>query len=162
MRFPLSAKPLDGELVVTSPFGNRTLRGEPDFHPGVDFRAPEGTPLYAPCAGIAHTYPNAGGAGNMVSIEGPGGWTVNMDHLSQFAFDGPVEVDAGDLVGWSGSTGNVTGPHLHMELRPPPVNGQRQPVIDPLPYITGASFLKIVLVVGGIAAAAGAALWFWR
>jgi murein DD-endopeptidase MepM/ murein hydrolase activator NlpD len=164
MRAPIVALPLEGALSVTSPFGPRTspFTGEQSFHPGVDLHADEGTPVYAPISGTAHTYPNAGDGGNIVSIDGDDGWTVNLDHLSLFNIDGPVHVNAGDLVAWSGHTGAATAPHLHVELRPPPqADGSKSDVIDPWPFLHGSSLVLVVVGVVGIVAAAAAGAFFW-
>lgn len=163
MRAPLDALPLAGALVVTSPFGQRAspFTGETTGHSGVDLRAPEGTPVFAPFAGVAHTYANAGDAGNMVSIDGDNGWTCNLDHLSAFAFDGPARVAAGDVVGLSGSTGAATGPHLHVELRPPATAQGRSALVDPWPFLSGSSLAVIVGAVAAAAAAIAAAVWFF-
>lgn len=152
MRAPIVVLPLPS-IAVTSPFGPRDpLIGGSGFHSGVDLHAAEGTPVRAPFGGIAHTFVSDEG-GNIVSIDGVDGWTVNLDHLSSFAFEGPVSVDAGAVVGFSGHSGHTTGPHLHLELRPPPVNGARQSLIDPLPFLTGGGgggLLLVALLAAGV------------
>jgi murein DD-endopeptidase MepM/ murein hydrolase activator NlpD len=89
------------------------------MHHGVDFAAETGTPIYAAAAGtVTGARPN-GGYGNWIQIQHEGEFETVYGHLSAFA-PGIVEgvwVERGELIGFVGSTGRSTGPHLHFELR---------------------------------------------
>lgn len=115
--------------VVTSPFGSREdpFLERMAFHPGVDLRAPRGTPVHATGAGtVTHAGPDAG-YGNMVEIDHGDGVSSRYGHLSQVLVKVGEKVATGDVVGKSGSTGRSTGPHLHYEVRlnGHPVNPER-------------------------------------
>jgi murein DD-endopeptidase MepM/ murein hydrolase activator NlpD len=88
-------------------------------HQGIDFAAPPGTPIYGVANGkIVHYSPYAG-YGNLVIIEHPGNYKTYYAHLSAFNPELSVgsEVRRGLEIGYVGSTGFSTGPHLHFELR---------------------------------------------
>lgn len=99
-------------------------RGAPNdhgrCHAGWDLAAPSGQPVVAAAAGQAHTGYQAGGAGNYVTVDHGGGTQSLYMHLSAFAPAAHGPVRAGQLIGYVGSTGHSTGPHLHFEVR---VNG---------------------------------------
>jgi murein DD-endopeptidase MepM/ murein hydrolase activator NlpD len=107
--------------VLTSTFGPRMhpIFKEVRVHTGVDWAAPTGTPVYAAFAGTITAAGDGQGYGNLVRIGHPDGRETRYAHLSKFA-DGIVAgkaVGAGELIGFVGTTGNSTGPHLHFELR---------------------------------------------
>ena len=83
-------------------------------HYGVDYAAPTGTPVYAIGAGIVMKRAYSGGAGNMIKIKHNGNYTSGYLHLSRYAKGIHVgkKVEQGDLIGYVGSTGLSTGPHL--------------------------------------------------
>lgn len=88
-------------------------------HNGTDFGAPMGTPVYAVAAGtISHIGPQ-GPSGNLVLIEHPNGLETGYAHLSRFAqgLKKGDKVEAQQLVGYVGSTGRSTGPHLHFSIK---------------------------------------------
>ncbi|MEO7980775.1 MAG: M23 family metallopeptidase [Sporichthyaceae bacterium] len=96
-------------------------------HTGQDFAAPEGTPIHAVGDGKIIFAGWDGAYGNKIAIEHIDGTVTWYAHMSAFLrTDGSVK--AGDIIGRIGSTGNVTGPHLHLEVRPQ--NG------DPVPPLT--------------------------
>ncbi len=104
---------------TTSPFGaSRLHNGKPtgDYHGGVDQRGAPGTPIHAVAAGtvrIARMFTLRGGT---VGIDhGQGLETIYM-HMSRFAAMEGQQVAAGDVIGYVGSTGRATGPHLHWSL----------------------------------------------
>lgn len=108
--------PLKGSLVVTSPFGTAGSQWAFNKHMGVDLRASVGTPLYAPEDGtINERYPGTNG----VLVLGLAGskWHRFL-HLSKFSVALGAKVKAGQLIGYTGDTGNVAA-HLHWDVRKP-------------------------------------------
>ncbi len=99
------------------------------FHAGEDIGAPSGTPILAADSGVASVYPdNGNGYGNYIMINHGGGRVTLYAHMSSFAISGGATVTQGQVIGYVGSTGNSTGPHLHFEVR---VNGA---TTDPKQY----------------------------
>ncbi len=88
-------------------------------HQGIDFAAPPGTPIYAVANGKIVHYGAWAGYGNLVIIEHPGNYKTYYAHLSAFNPELSVgsEVRRGLEIGYVGSTGHSTGPHLHFEIR---------------------------------------------
>ncbi|WP_428649260.1 M23 family metallopeptidase [Roseibium sp.] len=107
--------------VLTSKFGMRfhPIKKTERLHAGVDWAAPPGTPIHAAFAGKITYRDVRGGYGNFIEITHKDGITSRYAHMLKFA-DG-VElgsvVQAGDLIGYVGTTGLSTGPHLHFEIR---------------------------------------------
>jgi murein DD-endopeptidase MepM/ murein hydrolase activator NlpD len=99
------------------------------FHSGVDIDGPAGTPIHAAAAGIVTTYSDAGGYGYHVILVHAGGYATLYGHLSSFAVGSGQLVEQSQVIGYEGSTGNSTGPHLHFEIR---LNGAYQ---DPCGYV---------------------------
>jgi len=96
-------------------------------HYAVDLGAPKGTPIYAAASGnvlFARTGWN-GGYGNLVIIKHPNGTETYYAHQSKIATSAGDQVSQGDVIGYVGSTGHSTGPHLHFEVR-----GARNPGVD--------------------------------
>jgi murein DD-endopeptidase MepM/ murein hydrolase activator NlpD len=87
-------------------------------HRGVDYAAPRGTPVYAAGAGRVQYRGVKGGFGNVVEIAHAGKMVTRYGHLSSFAkgLSSGDRVDQGELIGYVGSTGLATGPHLHFEF----------------------------------------------
>ncbi|MFG2887043.1 peptidoglycan DD-metalloendopeptidase family protein [Streptomyces sp. NPDC048297] len=102
------------------------------YHTGVDFVVPTGTPLKAVGAGTVVSAGWGGAYGNQVVIRLNDGYYAQYAHLSQLSVSAGQTVTAGQQVGLSGATGNVTGPHLHFEIRTTPNYGSD---IDPLGYL---------------------------
>ncbi len=99
------------------------------FHAGEDIGAPSGTPILAADSGVATVIPdNGNGYGNYIMINHGGGRVTLYAHMSSFAISGGASVGQGQVIGYVGSTGNSTGPHLHFEVR---VNGA---TTDPKQY----------------------------
>ena len=99
------------------------------FHAGEDIGAPSGTPILAADSGMATVIPdNGNGYGNYIMINHGGGRVTLYAHMSAFAISNGATVNQGDVIGYVGSTGNSTGPHLHFEVR---VNGA---TTDPKQY----------------------------
>jgi len=110
--------PVDGRLM--SGFAQRTdpFSGEGAFHTGVDISAATGTPVRSTADGIViQAEPVAGGYGRLVRIDHGGDVQTYYAHLSHISVREGQEVRRGDIVGMVGSTGRVTAPHLHYEVR---------------------------------------------
>jgi murein DD-endopeptidase MepM/ murein hydrolase activator NlpD len=96
---------------------------------GIDVAAPTGRPITAAKSGTVILAGWSGGYGNMVVIDHGGGLSTAYAHQSRIAVKVGDPVTQGALIGFIGSTGHSTGPHLHFEVR---VNGAAR---DPLPYL---------------------------
>lgn len=109
--------------VLTQPFGCTSYEMEPPdpscagghFHSGVDLAAPAGTAVRTPADGVA-AVGDAGPCGIHVIVAHAGGIATLYCHLSVAAVHSGQRVRAGDRIGAIGSTGNSTGPHLHLEV----------------------------------------------
>lgn len=110
--------------VLTSPYGWRWGT----MHRGIDIGAPSGTPIYAAAGGTVFYAGWMGGYGNLILIDHGDGRVTAYAHQSSLAVSGG-QVGRGQIIGYVGSTGDSTGPHLHFELR---VDGT---AVDPLPYL---------------------------
>ena len=119
--------PVNGQIV--SRFGDRSdpLSGEGGFHAGVDLTASMGTPVYAAADGIVSAAQFANRYGRAILIDHGHGMTTLYAHLSNFEIVPGEEVRRGQLIGHSGASGRVSGPHLHFEVRQggSPVNPAR-------------------------------------
>ena len=117
--------------VITSTFGYRIhpIYGDRRLHAGIDFRAATGTPIKAAAPGEVIFAGWKSGYGNTTIIDHGGGLATLYAHQSAFRVKQGDEVKRGQVIGAAGATGNVTGPHLHFEVR---VNGTP---VDPLPYL---------------------------
>lgn len=106
-------RPVPGE--PTSVFGTRRVfNGKPrDPHPGLDLRAATGTPVASGGSGRVGLAQDLYYAGKTVIVDHGGGLFTIYAHLSEFRVEEGQRVDAGQVVGLSGATGRVTGPHLH-------------------------------------------------
>ncbi|MEU3860795.1 peptidoglycan DD-metalloendopeptidase family protein [Streptomyces sp. NPDC028722] len=102
------------------------------YHTGVDFVVPTGTPLKAVAAGTVVSAGWGGAYGNQVVIRLNDGYYAQYGHLSQLSVSAGQSVIPGQRIGLSGATGNVTGPHLHFEIRTTPDYGSD---IDPVGYL---------------------------
>ena len=103
-------------------------------HRGIDLAAPVGTPVYATADGtvVAAKYGAWDSSyGNMVAIYHGHGTYTNHAHLSKIKTRVGKKVKAGDLIGYCGSTGRSTGPHLHFEIH----LGRKWNRVDPKPYL---------------------------
>jgi murein DD-endopeptidase MepM/ murein hydrolase activator NlpD len=125
---PFAVCPVGGPHAVADNFGD--LRHEPKggthLHQGDDITAASGTPILAPFGGVASvSHSRLGGLG--VYVHGDHGFVYNA-HLSRLGALGPVE--AGDVVGYVGSTGQSSGPHDHFEWHP-----ENGPAVDPYAYL---------------------------
>ncbi|WP_300377149.1 M23 family metallopeptidase [Henriciella sp.] len=121
----LMKTPINGARLSSS-FGYRThpISGYNKLHTGTDFAAPTGTPIYAAGHGTVERANRYGGYGNYARIKHPNGYKTAYAHMSRF---GPgvkagKRIQQGDIIGYVGSTGASTGPHLHYEVL---VNGKK-------------------------------------
>lgn len=101
------------EYVITSRYGWRRS----GFHTGIDYAASYGTPIYASEDGIVTVAQWSGNYGYLVKIQHSGGFETRYAHCSRFAVSVGDEVKKGDVIAYVGSTGNSTGPHVHLEIR---------------------------------------------
>jgi murein DD-endopeptidase MepM/ murein hydrolase activator NlpD len=115
--------PVNG--TFTSPFGYRWGR----LHAGIDIAVPEGTPIRAADSGRVIIAGWTGGYGNYTCISHSGSLSTCYGHQSRIATSVGANVGKGQVIGYSGNTGNSTGPHLHFEVR---VNGNP---VDPMGYL---------------------------
>jgi murein DD-endopeptidase MepM/ murein hydrolase activator NlpD len=107
---------------VSSPFNSQRMhpilaRVLP--HLGIDYAAPHGTPVRAAGDGSVSIAERRGGYGNLIEIHHPNGYSSRYAHLSRFALgiEYGAAVRQGEIIGYVGSTGLATGPHLHYEVR---------------------------------------------
>ncbi len=133
-RRPAWVRPMRGDL--TSGFGFRWGT----THAGVDIANGGGTPIYAAAAGVVAaaecSSPSCSGPGslgmsgygNKVDIAHAGGVVTRYGHMSRYVVRAGQRVTAGQLIGYEGETGNVTGPHLHLEVL---IDDE---AVNPIPY----------------------------
>lgn len=109
---------------IASGFGMRIdpVYGTPKMHKGLDFTAPQGTPIYATGNGRVKIATNmAGGYGNYVVINHGYGYETLYGHMVRIKAKPGQTVKRGEVIGWVGNTGKSTGPHCHYEVH---VNGR--------------------------------------
>ncbi|MDL1957215.1 MAG: peptidoglycan DD-metalloendopeptidase family protein [Candidatus Desulfofervidus auxilii] len=123
---------------ISSRFGWRIhpITGKKDFHGGVDISAPAGTPVRSTANGVVVYAGRTKFNGNFVIIEHGYGYTTLYAHLKKYIVRVGQKVKRGDIIGYVGSTGLATGPHLHYEIWK---NKRR---VNPLPYIKKRYFSK--------------------
>jgi murein DD-endopeptidase MepM/ murein hydrolase activator NlpD len=120
--------------ILTDGFGGRSdpFTGEPGQHNAIDISSAVGQPVRSPADGIVVKAEWANGYGNVVYISHGYGYSTRYGHLSSFAVRPGARIKRGDVIGYVGSTGRSTGPHLHYEVR---VNNNP---VNPLEYILNA------------------------
>ncbi|WP_440691039.1 peptidoglycan DD-metalloendopeptidase family protein [Candidatus Pelagibacter sp. HIMB1782] len=121
----LMKTPINGARL-SSPFGMRKhpIDGYNKMHRGTDFAAPTGTPIMASGDGVVKKAGWCGGGGNCVKIRHNSTYQTVYAHMSKFArgIKAGVRVKQGQTIGYVGSTGKSTGPHLHYEVI---INGKK-------------------------------------
>ncbi|MFW5730928.1 MAG: peptidoglycan DD-metalloendopeptidase family protein [Desulfonatronovibrionaceae bacterium] len=119
VRKTLMLTPVDGARL-SSGYGNRLhpILGYNKMHKGLDFAAPTGTPIMAAGDGVVETVKRYGAYGNYIRIRHPNEFHTAYAHLSRYAagIKSGVRVKQGEIIGYIGSTGRSTGPHLHYEV----------------------------------------------
>lgn len=104
---------------ISSGYGYRIhpVTKRKSFHPALDLKAATGTPIYAPANGVVVYAKWKGGYGKFILLAHSFGFKTAYGHLSRYAVKSGEYVNKGDLIGYVGSTGRSTGPHLHYEVR---------------------------------------------
>ena len=119
MKRLLMRTPIDGARL-SSGFGMRKhpILGYSRMHQGLDFAAPRGTPIYASGNGVVTRIGRDGGYGKMIHLRHANGYETLYAHMSGFAkgLKRGARVEQGEIIGYVGSTGLSTGPHLHYEV----------------------------------------------
>jgi murein DD-endopeptidase MepM/ murein hydrolase activator NlpD len=130
--------PVEGRLL--SPFGQRTdpFADEGEFHKGVDIGAATGTPVHVTADGIVMHAEVERGYGKLIIVDHGGGLQTYYAHLSRLFVHTGQTVRRGELIGAVGSTGKVTAPHLHYEVR---IGGAP---VNPRRYMTSTPVLQAV------------------
>ncbi|MDN0200172.1 LysM peptidoglycan-binding domain-containing M23 family metallopeptidase [Streptomyces sp. S.PNR 29] len=123
--------PVEGATVGT-PYHMAGSMWSSGYHTGVDFVVPTGTSLKAVAAGTVVSAGWGGAYGNQVVIKLNDGYYAQYAHLSSISVSTGQSVTEGQEIGLSGATGNVTGPHLHFEIRTTPDYGSD---VDPVAYL---------------------------
>ena len=133
-----SGMPLQ-DATLTSNFGMRThpILGGRRNHKGIDLAQPSGTPVYATADGVVGKAEWFSSYGNYIQIEHGGEMETRYAHLSGYAVAAGEFVHKGQLIGYVGTTGRSTGPHLHYEVR---VAGE---AVDPTPYMVATEFASV-------------------
>ncbi|MFF3312466.1 peptidoglycan DD-metalloendopeptidase family protein [Streptomyces sp. NPDC002952] len=125
------AKPVN--VPYGTPFGKRGSMWSSGRHTGLDFPAPTGTPVHAVANGKVTLATGGGPYGNHVIVNHGGGLSSLYAHMSRILTSVGDAVKQGQTIGKVGATGNVTGPHLHLEARR---NGVP---VDPMGYLSGGA-----------------------
>lgn len=122
-----SILPVPTSTPITQAYGH-------NGHPGIDYGAQLGTAVTSIKAGVVSIIGNEpSGYGNWVEVKHEDGTATRYGHLKSIKVTRGQKVKAGEVLGYSGSTGKSTGPHLHFEVL---VNGKK---VDPTPYVSGAA-----------------------
>jgi murein DD-endopeptidase MepM/ murein hydrolase activator NlpD len=148
VRKPLLRTPIDGARL-TSAYGSRLhpILGYTTRHRGVDFAAPTGTPVYAAGNGVVQFAGADGGYGRSIRIRHDHKFATRYAHLSRFqgGLRPGRRVRQGEIIGYVGSTGLSTGPHLHFEVLVG--GGQVNPLkvkMPPAPRLAGAELARFL------------------
>ena len=122
--------PVDG-VKLTSDFGMRwhPVLGGRRAHKGVDLAAPMGTPIHASADGVVERADWYSSYGLYVALEHGGDIETRYGHMSRLNVAAGQRVRKGDIIGYVGTTGRSTGPHLHYEVR---IAGE---AVNPVPYL---------------------------
>jgi murein DD-endopeptidase MepM/ murein hydrolase activator NlpD len=109
--------PVHGYLSTAFGYRADPFTGLRDYHPGIDISAPTGTKVLASADGLVAFADRQVGYGKLVVLQHKFGLSTRYGHLSLIAVKPGQRVRKGDIIGYVGSTGRATGPHLHYEVR---------------------------------------------
>lgn len=109
---PIKSNPSTKLGMITSHYGNRS----DGPHNGIDFNAPEGTPILAPANGIVESVWFDNYSGNAIRIDHKNTYKTGYGHLSKIIVTQGQKVSKGQIIGYSGNTGYSFGAHLHFTL----------------------------------------------
>ncbi|MBY8878696.1 M23 family metallopeptidase [Actinacidiphila acidipaludis] len=123
-------KPVDA--AIGTPYHQAGSNWSSGYHTGVDFLVDSGTPVHSVAAGVVVSAGADGAYGNDVIIKHADGMYTLYGHLTEPLVSAGQTVTEGQEIGISGATGNVTGPHLHFEVRTTPDYGSD---VDPIAYL---------------------------
>lgn len=128
-----TAMPIESYPYLSSSYGWRRnpFNGQLSMHEGLDFSAPDGTPIRTAAGGVVRTVMVHRGYGNMVEIDHGGGLMTRYAHAKTILVKEGEVVTRGQLIARVGSTGLSTGPHLHFEVR------QDDKPLDPRVFLAG-------------------------
>lgn len=133
-RYPLSSAGV-GRLSSGYGFRRHPVLGRRKQHHGIDIAAPTGTPVYATADGVVEKAYYSRSYGRVIYLDHGADFETRYAHLSGMAVAPGARVRKGDLIGFVGSTGRSTGPHLHYEIR---IAGQ---AVNPMPYMRESATL---------------------
>ncbi|MEO0062164.1 MAG: hypothetical protein RLZZ08_724 [Pseudomonadota bacterium] len=108
--------PVPGRMTSSYGLRRHPILGYTRMHAGIDFAAPYGSPIYAVTDGRVDFAGRHGGHGNFVRLSHGGGMQTGYGHMSRIAVSPGQAVRRGQVIGFVGSTGLSTGPHLHYEM----------------------------------------------
>ncbi len=136
-----SRMPLEG-AGLTSGFGMRThpVLGGRRQHKGIDLASPVGSPIYATADGVVSRADWFSSYGLYISLDHGASLETRYGHLSRLNVAEGQTVRKGDLIGYVGTTGRSTGPHLHYEVR---ISGT---AVNPIPYMQGDAWAGTLAV----------------
>lgn len=117
LRFTPTIWPMRGH--ITSHYGNRLdpFNGDAEMHLGLDIAGIYGTPVHAPADGLVIFAARKAAYGNLVIVDHGNGLTTRHGHLSRFNVRVGQRIRKNDVIGFVGTTGRSTAPHLHYEVR---------------------------------------------
>jgi len=121
--------PVSGEIISTLGWRENPFGSGYEYHTGVDIKASYGDPVYATAEGIVEYADWFSDYGKTVIIKHPSGYETLYGHLSKIKVRNGEKVEAGEIIGYIGSTGRSLGPHLHYEVH----LGSKY--LDPLKFI---------------------------
>ncbi len=115
---PPSIKPIDGDFKINSGFGKRMhpIYRKKVFHTGIDLKAPSGTPVLATADGVVLKAGKEGKHGIRILLQHDDEFKTMYSHLSKLKVQTGEKIKKGDVIGFVGSTGVSTAPHLHYEV----------------------------------------------
>jgi len=134
-------------VTVGSTFGYRRdpFTGRSKFHTGLDIKAHWGDPVGASQIGTVQFAGWSHGYGNLIIVDHGGGVTTHYAHLSSFAVEVGQSVERGTVLGYAGSTGRATSPHLHYEVR---IDGSPVNPMDPIALDASSAYFALTGATG--------------